>query len=160
MGLTGSAGKTTTKEFLKAFLACPGTEGNFNNHIGLPLTILNCPDDADFLVLEMGTNHPGEIKALCDIAEPDVGVIASIGMAHIEFFGTQEGIAEEKGTLFASTRDFNVVSSSCNQLDVLRRAQVDPVPLRDLFQRHQIRLKILDKYFHIRISFQVTIDEK
>ena len=121
VGLTGSAGKTTTKEFLKAFLACPGTEGNFNNHIGLPLTILNCPDDADFLVLEMGTNHPGEIRALCDIARPDVGVIASIGTAHIEFFGTQEGIAEEKGTLFASTRDFNVVSSSCNQLDVLRR---------------------------------------
>lgn len=121
VGLTGSAGKTTTKEFLKAFLACPGTEGNFNNHIGLPLTILNCPDDAAFLVLEMGTNHPGEIKALCDIAEPDVGVIASIGTAHIEFFGTQEGIAEEKGTLFASTRDFNVVSSTCGRIDVLRR---------------------------------------
>ena len=121
VGLTGSAGKTTTKEFLKAFLACPGTEGNFNNHIGLPLTILNCPDDAEFLVLEMGTNHPGEIAALCGIAEPDVGVIASIGTAHIEFFGTQEGIAEEKGTLFAATRDFNVVSSACCQIDVLRR---------------------------------------
>ena len=120
IGLTGSAGKTTTKEFLKAFLGCYGTEGNYNNHIGLPLTILNCPEDERFLVLEMGTNHPGEIKALCDIAEPDVGVIASIGTAHIEFFGTQKGIAEEKGTLFASTRDFNVVSSSCSQLGVLR----------------------------------------
>ena len=121
VGLTGSAGKTTTKEFLKAFLGCYGTEGNYNNHIGLPLTILNCPDDAEFLVLEMGTNHPGEIAALCGIAEPDVGVIASIGTAHIEFFGTQEGIAEEKGALFASTRDFNVVSSTCNQLGILRR---------------------------------------
>lgn len=121
IGVTGSSGKTTTKEFLKAFLACPGTEGNFNNHIGLPLTIMNCPDDAEFLVLEMGTNHPGEIAALCDIAGPDVGVIASIGTAHIEFFGTQEGIAEEKGALFAATKDFNVVSAECNQLGVLRR---------------------------------------
>ena len=121
VALTGSAGKTTTKEFLKSFLGCYGTEGNYNNHIGLPMTILNSPDDGRFLVLEMGSNHPGEIKALCDIAEPDVGVIASIGTAHIEFFGTQEGIAEEKGTLFAMTKDFNVVSSSCNQLEILRR---------------------------------------
>ncbi len=103
VGVTGSAGKTTTKELLKAFLSEAGfayaTEGNFNNHIGLPLTILNCPDEADFLVLEMGSNHPGEIAALCDIAEPDVGVVTNVGTAHLEFFKTREGIAEEKGTL-------------------------------------------------------------
>ena len=103
VGVTGSAGKTTTKELLKAFLSKAGkthaTEGNFNNHIGLPLTILNCPEDAEFLVVEMGTNHPGEIAALCDIAEPDVGVLTNIGTAHLEFFKTQEGIALEKGTL-------------------------------------------------------------
>ena len=109
IGVTGSAGKTTTKEFLKTFLACYGTEGNFNNHIGLPLTILNCPDDAEFLVLEMGTNHPGEIAALCDIAEPDVGVVVSIGTAHIEFFGSREGIAKEKMTLARRAKDFAVV---------------------------------------------------
>lgn len=120
IALTGSAGKTTTKEFLKAFLGCYGTEGNFNNHIGLPMTILNAPEDGAFLVLEMGTNHPGEIKALCEIAEPDVGVIVSIGTAHIEFFKTQEGIAREKGALFASTRDFNVVASTVNRLAVLK----------------------------------------
>ena len=72
IGITGSAGKTTTKELLRAFLSKAGkthaTDGNFNNHIGLPLTILNCPKDADFLVVEMGTNHPGEIAALCQIA--------------------------------------------------------------------------------------------
>ena len=97
VGLTGSAGKTTTKELLKTFLSTVGktyaTEGNFNNHIGLPLTILNCPDDADFLVLEMGSNHPGEIAALCDIAAPDAGVITNIGTAHLEFFKSQDGIA-------------------------------------------------------------------
>lgn len=112
IALTGSAGKTTTKELLAAFLSKVGrtyaTQGNFNNHIGLPLTILNCPDDAEFLVLEMGTNHPGEIAALCDIAEPDAGLITGIGTAHLEFFKTREGIAEEKGTLASRAKTFCV----------------------------------------------------
>lgn len=106
IGVTGSAGKTTTKELVAAFLRAGGlkvhaTAGNFNNDLGLPLTILNCPPDADILVVEMGTNHPGEIRHLVGIAEPDVGIISSIGTAHIEFFGTQDGIADEKGTLLA-----------------------------------------------------------
>ncbi len=106
IGITGSAGKTTTKELVAAFLRAGGfrvhaTAGNFNNDLGLPLTILNCPEDAEFLVVEMGTNHPGEIGYLVDIARPDAGVISSIGTAHIEFFKTQDGIADEKGTLFA-----------------------------------------------------------
>ena len=131
IGVTGSAGKTTTKEFLKTFLDCPGTEGNFNNHIGLPLTVLNAPDDADFLVLEMGSNHPGEIAALCDIAEPDVGAISSIGTAHIEFFGSQEGIAREKGALFARAKDFSVAPENCNQLDLLRSLAASELLLAD-----------------------------
>ena len=106
IGITGSAGKTTTKELVAAFLRAGGfrvhaTAGNFNNDLGLPLTILNCPEDAEFLVVEMGTNHPGEIAYLVDIARPDVGVISSIGTAHIEYFKTQDGIADEKGSLFA-----------------------------------------------------------
>jgi len=124
VGLTGSAGKTTTKELLRAFLSTVGrtyaTEGNFNNHIGLPLTILNCPDDADFLVLEMGSNHPGEIAALCDIAAPDAGVITNVGTAHLEFFKTQDGIAEEKGALFEAAKDFCVVSAENVRLEALR----------------------------------------
>ena len=124
IGLTGSAGKTTTKELLKAFLSTVGrtyaTEGNFNNHIGLPLTILNCPDDADFLVLEMGSNHPGEIAALCEIAAPDAGLITNVGTAHLEFFKSQDGIAEEKGALFAAAREFCVVSAENVRLDALR----------------------------------------
>lgn len=110
VGVTGSAGKTTTKELLRAFLSKVGrtyaTEGNFNNHIGLPVTILNTPRDAEFLVLEMGTNHPGEIAALCDIAEPDAGLITSIGNAHIEFFGSREGIAKEKRVLLERAKEF------------------------------------------------------
>ncbi len=106
VGVTGSAGKTTTKELVAAFLRAGGlnvhaTAGNFNNDLGLPLTILNCPPGADVLVVEMGTNHPGEIRHLVGIAEPDVGIVTSVGTAHIEFFGTQDAIADEKGTLLA-----------------------------------------------------------
>ena len=124
IGITGSAGKTTTKELLKAFLSQVGkthaTAGNFNNHIGLPLTILNCPDDADFLVVEMGTNHPGEIAALCAIAEPDAGLITNVGTAHLEFFGTQDGIAEEKGVVGASAKDFFVIGDNNVRLEALK----------------------------------------
>ena len=106
IGVTGSAGKTTVKEFVAAFLGQVGkthaTCGNYNNDLGLPITVLECPHDADFLVVEMGTNHPGEIAHLVDVAHPDVGIISSIGTAHIEFFKTQDGIAEEKGSLFRS----------------------------------------------------------
>ena len=124
VALTGSAGKTTTKELLKTFLSCAGrtyaTEGNYNNHIGVPVTILNCPRDADFLVLEMGSNHPGEIAALCDVAEPDCGLVTNVGTAHLEFFGSQDGIAEEKGTLLARAPRFGVVSDENVRLARLR----------------------------------------
>ena len=132
VALTGSAGKTTTKELLKTFLSCAGktyaTEGNYNNHLGLPITILNCPDDADFLVVEMGSNHPGEIAGLCAIAEPDCALITNVGTAHLEFFGSQDGIAEEKGQIFAalgSAHDtkvppFGVVSTKNVRLGKLR----------------------------------------
>ena len=134
VGVTGSAGKTTTKELVKAFLACAGrtygTEGNFNNHIGLPLTILNCPDDAEFLVLEMGSNHPGEIAALCDIAAPDVGVVTGVGTAHLEFFGSREGIAAEKGALLAAAKDFGVFPASDDFASALAARNVNGVAVR------------------------------
>ena len=124
IGVTGSAGKTTTKELLKAFLSKVGkthaTEGNFNNHIGLPMTVLNCPEDADFLVVEMGTNHPGEIAALCAIAEPDAGLITNVGTAHLEFFKTQDGIAAEKGVLGASAKEFFVIGDNNVRLEALK----------------------------------------
>ena len=124
VGVTGSAGKTTVKELTARFLSTVGktycTQGNYNNDIGLPVTILNCPEDADFLVVEMGTNHPGEIKYLVDIAEPDSGVISSIGTAHIEFFKTQDGIAEEKGELFRRVKDFAAVSRENARFGMLK----------------------------------------
>ncbi len=134
IGVTGSAGKTTVKELTAAFLRAGGfkvhaTAGNFNNDLGLPLTILNCPQDADFLVVEMGTNHPGEIAYLVDIARPDVGLISSIGTAHIEFFMTQDGIADEKGTMFRSLPPggFAVLARENDRYERLRAMSAAPV---------------------------------
>lgn len=126
VGVTGSAGKTTVKEFLAAFLRTKGkthaTAGNYNNDLGLPITVLECPPDADFLVLEMGTNHPGEIAHLVGIGSPDAGIVSSIGTAHIEFFRTQDGIAEEKGTLFRSVPEngFAVLGKNNDKFAMLK----------------------------------------
>jgi len=134
VGITGSAGKTTVKELTTAFLRAGGfkvhaTAGNFNNDLGLPLTVLNCPADADFLVVEMGTNHPGEIAYLVDIAAPDVGLISSIGTAHIEFFKSQDGIADEKGTLLARlpSDGFAVLARENDRYDRLAAMSAAPV---------------------------------
>ena len=116
IAVTGSAGKTTTKELLAAFLSRIGkthaTKGNFNNQLGLPITLLNAPAEADFVVVEMGTNHPGEIARLCDIAEPDAGVITNVGSAHLEFFGDAAGIAREKGIVGARAKSFFVIGEN------------------------------------------------
>ncbi len=100
VGITGSAGKTTTKdllgEVLRGTFSVHQTQGNFNNRIGLPLTLLATPSEVDVLVLEMGTNEPGEIRALTGIAEPYVGVITTVSEAHLEKLGSIEGVMEEK----------------------------------------------------------------
>ena len=100
VGITGSNGKTTTKDLVSATLRqafrTHATEGNFNNDIGLPLTILSMPRDTEVLILEMGMNHFHEIERLSCIAEPDYAVITNIGESHIEYLGSREGIAQAK----------------------------------------------------------------
>lgn len=105
LALTGSNGKTTTKEMLAWLLgAYPGkvhvTKGNLNNHFGVPYTILEMPLDTDVIVLEMGTNHPGEIPRLCEIAVPDAGLITNIGQSHLEFFHNEDNVMVEKSALY------------------------------------------------------------
>jgi UDP-N-acetylmuramoyl-tripeptide--D-alanyl-D-alanine ligase len=105
VGVTGSNGKTTTKEMLRAILSLSGscmvTRGNLNNHIGVPLTLLNLNAEHRSAVIEMGANHPKEIAALAAIAEPTIGIVTNAGAAHLEGFGGLEGVARGKGELFA-----------------------------------------------------------
>ena len=104
IGITGTNGKTTTKELVTAVLArryrVSATKGNFNNHLGVPLTLLAIPQEAEIAVVEMGANHPGEIEQLCRIADPDCGLITNVGRAHLEGFGSFEGVVQTKTELY------------------------------------------------------------
>ena len=104
IGITGTNGKTTTKELLAAALSTKFnllyTEGNFNNHIGVPLTLLRLTHDHEMAVIEMGASHPGDIKELVDIVHPNYGIITNVGRAHLEGFGSFEGVIRTKGELY------------------------------------------------------------
>ena len=110
IALTGSNGKTTTKELIAAVLQkqfkTHFTQGNLNNHIGVPLTLLSMPAGTEMAVVEMGANHPIEINQLCRIAEPNFGLITNIGKAHLEGFGDIKGVQKAKGELFEFVESF------------------------------------------------------
>lgn len=103
VAITGSCGKTTTKDMTAAVLGqryqVVKTEGNRNNHIGVPLNLMRLDSHHDFGVFELGTNQPGEIQMLADLVKPDIGVITNIGLAHVEKLGDEQGVAREKGAL-------------------------------------------------------------
>jgi UDP-N-acetylmuramoyl-tripeptide--D-alanyl-D-alanine ligase len=111
IAVTGSNGKTTTKDLIYKVLSLKykvcSTQGNLNNHIGVPLTILNIKSEDQFGVVEMGANHPGEIRNLCGIARPGYGLITNIGRAHLEGFGSFEGVKKAKQELYAYLQDSN-----------------------------------------------------
>jgi len=135
--ITGTNGKTTTKELVSAVLAkkfrVSYTSGNKNNHIGVPLTLLSMNNTIDMGVVEMGANHPNEIKTLCEIAEPNYGIITNVGKAHLEGFGSIEGVMKTKcelydfldtneGTVFINddNEKLNEMLSGHNRLNVIR----------------------------------------
>jgi UDP-N-acetylmuramoyl-tripeptide--D-alanyl-D-alanine ligase len=103
IAVTGSVGKSTVKEMTAAMLSARyrtgSTRGNWNNDIGLPLSFLSMDAEIEAAVVEMGTNHPGEVAVLCEIAAPDCGIVTNVGPVHTEFFGTVDAIAEEKSVL-------------------------------------------------------------
>ena len=104
VGITGTNGKTTTKELVHAVLSkryrTSATRGNFNNHLGVPLTLLGIAEQTEVAIVEMGANHPGEIEFLCGIADPDCGLITNVGRAHLEGFGSFEGVVHTKTELY------------------------------------------------------------
>ncbi len=126
IAITGTNGKTTTKELVTAVLSrkkkVHSTAGNMNNHIGVPLTLLSAPADAGFLVIEMGANHRGEIASLCSTAMPTHGIITNIGKAHIEGFGSFENVIAAKSELYQWLRNhggialFNENSTTLTEL--------------------------------------------
>ncbi|MCL2301903.1 MAG: UDP-N-acetylmuramoyl-tripeptide--D-alanyl-D-alanine ligase [Lentimicrobiaceae bacterium] len=146
IGITGSNGKTTTKELIASVLSkkykTAYTQGNLNNHIGVPLTLLSIKNDDEIAVIEMGANHPGEIAELCQIAQPDYGLITNIGKAHLEGFGSIENIIETKTALY-------------------RAAQVLFVNAEDPILRYAVcgmRCEVQDMRCEINGKDEVTID--
>ena len=122
IGITGTNGKTTTKELVASVLSQKYniiyTQGNFNNHLGVPLTLLQIKPDTEIAVVEMGANHPKEIELLCSLAQPNFGIITNIGKAHIEGFGSFEGVVKTKNELYDYLRNTNglVFFNNDNQL--------------------------------------------
>ena len=123
LAITGTNGKTTTKELvstvLSSALKTTATIGNLNNHIGVPLTILRIPSDTAIAVIEMGANHEHEIESYCKIARPTHGIITNIGKAHLEGFGSEEGVRRAKGELYDFLRKNNGTVFVCNEYPYL-----------------------------------------
>lgn len=109
IGITGSQGKTTTKDFLAWILSLHGetvaSSGSFNNELGVPITLLRCTERTKYCVVEMGARHIGDIQILCEIAEPDIGVVLEIGSAHSGEFGSREAIAQAKSEIIHNLRE-------------------------------------------------------
>lgn len=138
VGITGSNGKTTAKEMTATILGKRGpvlkTEGNFNNHIGLPLTLLRLSEEHQSAVIEMGISHFGDMATLCDIAQPTIGLITNIGPAHLEGLENLKGVAREKGLLFEGLQ--KIGTCIINQDDPLLKDWTDRVATQWTYGLH------------------------
>ena len=132
-GITGSVGKTTTKDLLRACLGAvfltAASERSFNNELGLPLTLLNAPDGAQWVVLEMGARGVGHIEQLARVARPEVGIVTSVAMAHVEYFGDLDGVARAKSELVAALPASGVAVLNLDDPRVAGMASDSPCPV-------------------------------
>ncbi len=170
IGITGSNGKTTTKELVNAVLSqkynTAATYKNLNNHIGVPLSLLEIPEDTDVAIIEMGSNHFGEIQKLAEIADPDFGIITGIGKAHLEFFKDEDGVAKEKADLFRHLKNKDGIAF-VNEDDVKVKElakdlntygfsfQNDPeakVQLKDITEGDHLKIKLNDKNIQTQLT--------
>ena len=133
VGITGSVGKTTTKDLLRHCMATTfrtaASERSFNNELGLPLTLLNAPDDAQWVILEMGARNVGHIARLAQVGRPDVGIVTSVAKAHVEFFGGLDGVARAKGELVRALPAGGVAVLNFDDPRVAAMASFSPCPV-------------------------------
>jgi len=168
VAITGSNGKTSTKDFTAAVLSkgfnVSATKGNLNNHIGVPLTVLATTEDHTAAVWEMGMNHSGEIAPLCEIARPKYGVITNIGSAHIEFLGSRDAIAEEKGMLARAlpTDGILFIPATCDFHEYLRqRTKAALIPVgngRGLVRAEDLHFEADCTRFNLVIEDEGTVE--
>src|SRR5690606_35412606 len=160
ISLTGSNGKTTSKELINAVLSqkfrTVATKGNLNNHIGVPLTLLEMNKETELGIVEMGANHLGEIKMLSEIAEPDYGYITNFGKAHLEGFGSVEGVIKGKTELYQFLKKHNK-KLFVNANDPKQLANSEGIE-RITFGTPQsdFDVKLLDSTHHLLIEFKGT----
>ena len=133
IGITGSVGKTTTKDLLAACLASTyriaASERSFNNEMGLPITLLGAPEAAQWVVLEMGARRVGDIERLCQVARPDIGIVTSVDMAHVEYLGDLDGVATAKAELVSALPPSGVAVLNFDDPRVRRMASLSACPV-------------------------------
>jgi UDP-N-acetylmuramoyl-tripeptide--D-alanyl-D-alanine ligase len=159
IALTGSNGKTTTKELINAVLKekynTTATQGNLNNHIGVPLTLLSMNEKTEIGIVEMGANHPEEIAKLCNIAQPDYGYITNFGKAHLEGFGSIEGVIKAKSELYEYLKNNNK-TVFVNKEDTIQVEKTKTIKSFSFGQKNtgaDIEIKLLDANPYLKLNF-------
>ena len=167
IALTGSNGKTTTKELINAVLSkkfkTTATQGNFNNHIGVPLTLLRITDKTDIAIIEMGANHPKEIEFLCTIAQPDYGLITNFGKAHIEGFGSVEGVIKAKSELYDYLKNHQktIFVNENDDIQVKQTLDYDNLYHFGLITSVDANLELISSQPHVKLKYnECTINSQ
>lgn len=162
IALTGSNGKTTTKELINAVLSTQyqtiATKGNLNNHIGVPLTLLDIKKPTDIAIVEMGANHQKEIEFLCNITQPDFGLITNYGKAHLEGFGGVEGVIKGKTEMFMYLKANNktIFFNSEDAIQAEKIGNYSPAFSFGTKNKGNIHLELIEEHPNLAISFKDT----